>query len=209
MKPWEQRLTGWGSLATVVVSLLVLLHLERDRLQNPLAAPVGVSWEKAKVRGGADTIPVQYTDAVILSNSTDQDFENVEIVVTNWSKATEIKTVVDNVPTKHKRRIELIDRLDFPRHPYEIDPRDVLIIRCRGYADKRIPVKELGKDKLLRDTEKQEDKDHNADPQFWSKFWKWLDDLRKQGIEPTEDLYQQWLKDKERARKDHPPFMPS
>jgi len=205
MKPWEQRITGWANLAAALLALGVLMQLERDRLQKPFAAPVGVSLEKAKVLGGKNTIPVQYTDALVLSNPTDQEFGNVEIIVTNWSKATEIKTLVGKMPPRSERRIEVIGVVDFPRHPYEINPRDVLIVRCNRYAEKRIPVKELGKDKLLRDTEKEENKAQNADPRYWGKFWTWFDGLKKQGIEPTEEMYRQWLEDKERARKQEMP----
>jgi hypothetical protein len=43
-------------------------------------------------------------------------------------------------------------------------------------------------------------KEHNADPDFWPKMWKWEDDLRKKGLEPTKERFDQWLKEKEAER---------
>lgn len=202
MKPWEQRVTNWGAVLLGIASVLLLLRLERDRFQNPFAAPIGVKWEKARVIGGVNTVPVQYTDAITLTNLTDGELENVEIVVENWNSGTEVVSKVGKLAPKKERKIELIDVTNgFPVYPYEIDPRDVLVVRCPGYANKRIPVKELGKDKSLRDSEKEENKENNADKDFWKKFWKWERDLRKQGIEPTEEMFDKWLEERERERK--------
>jgi hypothetical protein len=208
MKPWEQRLTGWGALAIALVSvaaalisLWILWHLEKDHFQNPLAAPVGITWDKERALGGTDTVPVEYSDILTLTNTTGNTLENVELAVSNWANSTEVKTSIGRLDAEEKRRLDLLDkRLGFPAR-YEISPRDVLIVRVSGYAEKRIPVKELGKDKTLLEIANDEDKENNADKEFFPKLWKWQDDLRKKGIQPTEDMYKAWLKEKEEARR--------
>lgn len=201
MKGWEQRLTGWGAFILTGLTLVAFLHLERDRFQHPLAAPVGVAWTKQHVSGGVNTVPVQYSDLITLTNASGTDLENVEVVLANWATSTEVRCRVGRLAAGQGRQISLIDlRNGFPVG-YEIGPRDVLIVHCPGYADKRIPVKELGKDRLLREMEKEEDKESNADPEFWVRFWEWQDGLRKRGIEPTEEMFKQWLRDKEAHRR--------
>lgn len=201
MKPWEQRVTGWGALTVALISLWILWQLEKDRFQNPLAASVGVEWEKERVAGGVNTVPIQYQDVLTLTNKSGSALENIELAVSNWANSTEVKTTIGKLAVGERRRISLLSGLEGFPLGYEIGPRDVLIVRVSGYAEKRIPVMELGKNKSLQDIAKEEDKENNADKDFWTKLRRWESDLKKQGIEPTEDMFKAWLKEKEEARR--------
>jgi hypothetical protein len=202
MKPWEQRVTGWGALFVAVISLWLVCILAIDSFHNPFAPEIGVAWEKQRVVGGVNTAPVQYEDVLTLTNTTDSPLKNVELAVSNWASGINVQTKIGTLGAHEKRQLNLLDgRLGFPPG-YEINPRDVVIVRATGYAaEKHIPVKELGKDKSLEEIAKDEDKENNADKNFWPKFWKWQDGLKKMGIEPTEDMFKRWLKEKEDARR--------
>jgi len=88
------------------------------------------------------------------------DLENVEIILSNWPEETERKIPIGKLSAAKPYRIEFISKPGgMPLYPYEINPQDVLIVRCSLYPfDKRAPVKELGKTVLLRDIEKEENR---------------------------------------------------
>lgn len=73
---------------------------------------------------------------------------------------------------KGKKTLTLLGPYGFPPHPWGTNRRDVLIVRCDGFMDKRIPMKNLGMERPLREIEKEEDKAFGADPHFWPKYWK-------------------------------------
>lgn len=196
---WEQRVCLWGGLLLTGITLAMVFRLERDRFQNPLAAPLGVTWDKLKF-GGANTAPVDYIDVLTLTNPTESSVENVEVVLANWVRGTEYKILIGTLAPGKTHRINFLSLQDIGC-PREIDPKDVVVVRCTGFMDKRIPVKELGKDHSLREDEAQENKENDADPEYWSKLWRWEKEMNRQGIKVTEAEYNKWLKEKERERK--------
>jgi len=204
MQIWEQRLTAWGAFISALIGLVLLLILEKDRFQNPWAAPVGIEWGKERLVGGKNTVPVQYRDVLTLTNTGSAELTNVILTVTNWANGTSHKVVIGMLPVRTQVRIDTVNlAYGFPPYPYEISIRDTLVVECDGYAPKRVTMKDVGKDKLLRDIEKEEDKEANADPDFWKKLWRWQDELHAKGAEPTQAMFQEWLssKEAERAKK--------
>jgi hypothetical protein len=123
------------------------------------AVPFSFFWTK-EVAAGGGKVPVRYADRFVFTNNGKYELSNVRLSFTNYAKELEI-TVWWPIKFKPGEGAAITcgdEKLRFPPFPYEVSPQDVLVITCDGHGEKRIPMKELGKDRPLREIEMEENK---------------------------------------------------
>jgi hypothetical protein len=153
----EQRFATWGAFLCAAATLLYGCHLERDRFQSPFAPSLGLTWEQQRLTAPGDR--AVYCDKFTVTNEEKVALKNIGVKIENYVTChVREYTIGDLGPGESKPlRIGVADPSALCS-PDEVGLNDVDVLIVPLHAHKRVPVKDVGKQKLLRDVEREENR---------------------------------------------------